>query len=298
MERIRKRMIHLHRSSYMTRPRFTRIFSLDPTLTNIYSYSPVEIKELLNISINKATDLYNDLHDYQFIEQVKRDIHTHEIITIIDEDYPITLKNIVDPPIVIYIKGDRSLLTEVPLLSVIGTRRPSQLANEKLDYIVKPLIKEGWTIVSGMARGVDSLAHKLTLSNAGKTVAVLGSGFNEIYPKENERLFNEIVDKGLVISEYPPHVPPRRYHFPERNRLISGLSFGTLVIEATEKSGTLITVDQALDQGREVYAIPGSPSIPQTKGCHKMIQDGAKLVSHYEDITEDWKTTGANWVRI
>lgn len=298
MDRIRKRMIHLHRCRYMTRTRFTYIFSLDPTLINIYSYSPVEIKELLNISINKASELYKDLHEEQFIEQVKWDINTHEMITIIDEDYPSTLKNIKDPPIVIYIKGDRSLLTEMPLLSVIGTRQPSHLAKEKLNYIVKPLIKKDWTIVSGMARGVDSLAHKLTLANQGKTIAVLGSGFNYVYPKENLELFNEIVDKGLVISEYPPHIPPRPYHFPERNRLISGLSFGTLVIEATEKSGTLITVDQALDQGREVYAIPGSPSIPQTKGCHKMIQDGAKLVSHYEDIAEDWMTTGTNWVRI
>src|SRR5699024_7649030 len=113
-----------------------------------------------------------------------------------------------------------------------------------------------------------------------------------IYPKQNISLYEEIMKKGLIITEYPPDQPPIKYHFPERNRIISGLSFGTLVIEATERSGTLITVDQALDQGREVYAVPGSPLIPQTKGCHQMIQDGAKLVIDVKDILEDWEGIG------
>src|SRR5690625_3753192 len=145
-----------------------------------------------------------------------------------------------------------------------------------------------------MAKGIDSYAHKLALGHKGNTIAVLGGGFNHIYPKQNSMLYKQISEKGLVISEYPPHIPPKRYHFPERNRIISGLSFGTLVIEATERSGTLITVDQALDQGREVYAVPGSPLIPQTKGCHQMIQDGAKLVINADDIREDWKSIGNN----
>src|SRR5699024_5620637 len=164
----------------------------------------------------------------------------------------------------------------------------------KMKLIVKPLVRQNWIIVSGMAKGIDSYAHKLALGHKGNTIAVLGGGFNHIYPKQNNMLYKQIAVKGLVLSEYPPEVPPKRFHFPDRNRLISGLSVGTIVNEATEISGTLITVDQALYQGREVYAVPGSPLIPQTTGCHRMIQDGAKLVQDVQDIVEDWETIGNN----
>ena len=186
------------------------------------------------------------------------------------------------------------MLNFTPSLSVIGTRQPSVEATQKIQLIVKPLIEKNWLIVSGMAKGIDSYAHQLALTYGGKTIAVLGGGFHHIYPKQNTSLYQDIVEKGLVISEYPPDLPPARYHFPERNRIISGMTYGTLVIEAMEKSGTSITVDQALDQGREVYAVPGSPLIPQTKGCHQMIQDGAKLVLGAQDILEDWQEIGQN----
>lgn len=226
------------------------------------------------------------------------DLNNYSIITIVDEEYPNMLKQIKDPPLVLYVKGDQSLLQDYPNLSVIGTRKPSHEAMQKTALFIQPLIKRHWVIISGMAKGVDSFAHLLSLKYGGKTIAVLGGGFNHIYPKQNTSLFYEIYRKGLIISEYPPDQPPLRYHFPERNRIISGLSFGTLVIEATEKSGTLITVDQALDQGREVYAVPGSPLIPQTKGCHQMIQDGAKLVIDAKDILEDWEGIGLNLSRL
>lgn len=219
-------------------------------------------------------------------------------ITIVDENYPTVLKQIKDPPIVLYGLGNLSLLSHTPIISVIGTREPSKEARLKTEFIVKPLIESDWLIVSGMAKGIDSYAHHLALNHQGKTIAVLGGGFKHIYPKQNIDLFKKIVEHGLVLSEYPPHIPPARYHFPERNRIISGLSFGTLVIEAKEKSGTLITVDQALDQGREVYAVPGSPLVLQSKGCHQMIQDGAKLVIHAEDIIEDWPRIGEHLFSI
>ena len=139
-----------------------------------------------------------------------------------------------------------------------------------------------------MARGIDSYAHRIALFNQGKTIAVIGCGLEHIYPAENDSLYKQIEQNGLILSEYPPYVRPKPYHFPERNRIISGLSFATLVIEATSKSGTLITVDQALDQGREVYAVPGSILNQQSIGCHKMIQDGAKLVTNEAEIIEDW----------
>ncbi|WP_234402426.1 DNA-processing protein DprA [Oceanobacillus damuensis] len=211
-----------------------------------------------------------------------------KIITIVDESYPPMLNTIKDAPLVLYALGDTSLLSYSPSISVIGTRNPSPDAYKKTELIVKPLIKEKWLIVSGMARGIDSIAHKIALDCSGKTIAVLGGGFNHIYPKQNMNLFKQIINDGLVLTEYPPDIRPARYHFPERNRIISGLSYGTLVIEAMERSGTLITVEQALDQGREVFAVPGSPLQPQTKGCHRMIQDGAKLVLEAEDIFEEW----------
>ncbi|MFC4023164.1 DNA-processing protein DprA [Oceanobacillus longus] len=211
-----------------------------------------------------------------------------KIITIVDESYPPMLNTIKDAPIVLYAIGDLTLLSYSPALSVIGTRKPTMEASQKMEIFVKPLVKEKWVIVSGMAMGIDSLAHKITLGHNGKTIAVLGGGFHHIYPKQNISLFHQIAKHGLVLSEYPPDLSPARYHFPERNRIISGLGFGTLVIEATERSGTLITVEQALDQGREVFAVPGSPLQPQTKGCHQMIQDGAKLVHEAVDILEEW----------
>lgn len=244
--------------------------------------------------MKNVSQFHADLHNIDRIKHLEKQLSPFICLTIVDENYPSVLKQIKDPPIVLYAIGDISLLTHTPILSVIGTRNPSHQAMNKTNYIVQPLIKKNWLIVSGMAKGVDSYAHHVALHNKGATIAVLGGGFHHIYPKQNILLFKQIASKGLVLSEYSPNVPPARYHFPERNRIISGLSFGTLVIEAMERSGTLITVDQALDQGREVYAIPDSPLIRQSEGCNRMIQDGAKLVLRAEDIIEDWHSIGHN----
>src|SRR5699024_9337460 len=143
-------------------------------------------------------------------------------------------------------------------------------------------------IVSGLVYGIDRFAHELTLKYNGNTIAVLGSGFNHLYPQAHDGLFKDIAQKGLVITEYPPHIRARKHHFPERNRIVSGLTVATLVIEAKEKSGTNITVEHALEQGKEIYAVPGSILCSKTKGCHKMIQEGAKLVMSANDILEDY----------
>jgi|SRR5690625_1170863 len=296
MNRIRKRLVHLHRCRYMTRNRIRKIISLDSTLTKIYRLTSMEISQLLAIPTQKAILLYHDLHNSEFHHQIKEDMKTYQIVTLVDDSYPPMLKTIKDPPLVLYAIGDLNLLNRLPALSVIGTRNPTSEAKAKVNLIVTPLVKEKWIVVSGMAKGIDSLAHHTSLEYHGKTIAVLGGGFHHIYPKQNIALFQQISAQGLVLSEYPPCTSPKPYHFPERNRIISGLSFGTLVIEAKEKSGTLITVDQALDQGREVYAAPGSLLVPQTKGCHKMIQDGAKLVTQANDIKEDWELYKDNWI--
>lgn len=252
--------------------------------------SSTHISQFFSLPMKNARMFYDDLHNLAIRNHLKRDLAIYQVITIIEESYPEVLREIKDPPLVLYANGDLSLLSATPSLSVIGTRRPSREARQKVQLIVSPLIKEKWVIISGMAKGIDGYAHQLTLSQAGRTIAVLGGGFHHIYPREHTSLFEQISQSGLVLSEYPPDQPPARYHFPERNRIISGLSFGTLVIEAMERSGTLITVDQALDQGREVYAVPGSPLVPQTKGCHQMIQDGAKVVIESKDILDDWQS--------
>lgn len=264
------------------------MYEKNPALNQIYTYTPSEIEKHYHLPYSKAKMLYADLRSSELIQSIYKDLHNYRVIVIIDPNYPVLLKEIPDPPLVLYALGQPSLLSINPTLSVIGTRNPSYEAKDKMNLIIRPLIKKGFTIISGMAKGVDSLAHTLTLAEGGKTIAVLGGGFDHIYPKQNISLYKRIAENGLVLSEYPPHVRPERYHFPERNRIISGLSYGTVVIEATEKSGTLITVDHALDQGREVYAVPGSLLLNQTKGCHRMIQEGAKLVTKAEDIMEDF----------
>jgi DNA processing protein len=297
LNNVRLRLIHISRCRGLTRRIIRRLLHIDSTLTGVYQLTPHDISKNLQIPLKNATLFYHDLHHNIVKRHLIEDLRLYQIITVVDEDYPAMLNTIKDAPLVLYAKGDLSLLQYNQKLSVIGTRNPSNEAMHKLEHIVKPLVKNNWLIVSGLAKGVDSLAHQTTLMNQGKTIAVLGSGFHHIYPKQNINLFHQIAKFGLVLTEYPPYLPPVKYHFPERNRIISGLSFGTLVIEATERSGTLITVDQALDQGREVYAVPGSPTIPQTKGCNQMIQDGAKLVQSPIDIQEDWDyLSRLNWL--
>lgn len=266
------------------------MFALDTSLESYFYLSPNELKQRLKIPIELANTIHHSLRQDNLRKVYENYQKRFHIITIFDKQYPNLLRNIPDPPYVIYGLGNVSLLQEKPSISVIGTRRPSEEASRKLHFIVTPLVKENWIIVSGLAYGIDSAAHQLSLKYSGRTIAVMGSGFEHIYPAAHKGIFNEIANRGLAITEYPPHVRPQRYHFPERNRIISGLTEATLVIEAMEKSGTLITVDQALEQGKDVYAVPGSIFHPQTIGCHQMIQDGAKLVTNSEDIKEDWIT--------
>lgn len=284
----RFRLIHIHMMHLVTRRVIRQFLRVDPTLATIYEMTPNELSLQFSISPKKASLLFSSLHDPQRREQFIRDIKKYKMITIVDDNYPPMLKTIKDAPIVLYAIGDLSLLNHSKALSVIGSRKPSNEARPKMEYILTPLLQEKWLIVSGMARGIDGYAHSLALSNQAKTIAVLGGGFEYIYPKEHTSLFKEIAHTGLILTEYPPNVKPAKHHFPERNRIISGLSFGTLVIEAMERSGTMITVEQALDQGRDVFAVPGSPLLPQTKGCHILIQEGAKLTHHARDIQEEW----------
>lgn len=290
MDDKRKRLIFLHHIPGMTRKVLGRLLRTDPTLKNIFLFTPSELSAYAKIPLDKSTLIQRAYSNVYIKKAFETTMNSVFCITIFDKEYPTTLKNIPDFPYVLYGLGNKKLLQTMPSISVIGTRQPSDEAMKKLDYLISPLIQRKWVIVSGLAYGIDSFAHQLALQLKGYTIAVLGGGFQHLYPRQNKKLFQTIMKEGLVISEYPPHIPPRKYHFPERNRIISGLSQGTLVIEAMEKSGTMITVDQALEQGKEVFAVPGSILHLQSQGCHRLIQDGAKLVMCVEDIVEDWPT--------
>ncbi|WP_153462550.1 DNA-processing protein DprA [Sediminibacillus terrae] len=289
MKETRLKLLHLHRCSGVTRSLIKKMLEHDPALEGLYKYSMDDFHKLFFLPYHRSSTIYQDLHSSRVYLQLRKDLETYQTVTILDNAFPAMLRNIPDRPLVLYLCGDIDLLSHTPSLSVVGTRKPTNEAYSKMNSILTPLIKDNWLIVSGMAIGIDAMAHRLALSSKGKTIAVLGGGFQHVYPKSNTSLFRTLSKTQLVISEYPPGSPPRRHHFPERNRIISGLTFGTLVVEAKERSGSLITVDQALDQGREVFAIPGSPTQSETDGCNKMIQDGAKLVRKTYDILEEWQ---------
>lgn len=289
MKEKRDRLIYLHQVQSMTRTTLHKMLQFDPTLKEMFSLSPRQLSNHLAIPLKRAAAIYQDIRKEQTLTHYKQTVQQTDIVTIFDKHYPDQLNYIYDPPHVLYCLGNKNLLRTKPSISVIGTRKPSNEGPQKLHFILAPLVYHKWTIVSGLAYGIDRYAHEITLQYGGNTIAVLGSGFNHLYPASHANIFNEIVNRGLVISEYPPHIPARRHHFPERNRIVSGLTAATLVIEAEERSGTNITVELALEQGREVYAVPGSILSSQTKGCHKMIQDGAKLVMSAQDILEDYE---------
>lgn len=208
-------------------------------------------------------------------------------LTILDDAYPEYLREIYNPPIALFYQGNISFL-DTPTLGMIGSRKSTSYGKEMIDYLMPELCEKGITIVSGLARGNDTSAHQASIRNHGKTIAVIGCGLNCYYPKENQRLQEFIAKQHLIISEYLPNTKPLAYHFPSRNRIIAGISQGVCVVEAKKKSGTYITAQLALEEGREVYAIPGNPLSDQSEGCLHLIQEGAKCVWRPEDILEDW----------
>lgn len=206
-------------------------------------------------------------------------------VTFLNKSYPKLLLNISDYPVVLFYLGDISILCK-PCVSIVGTRKMSSYGKSCIERFTDSFVQDGWTIVSGMAFGVDAHAHKMTLKNKGKTVAVLGSGVDVPSPVTNEKLYHEILDNGgLVVSEQVPGTVPMPAFFPMRNRIISGLSKGVIVIEADEKSGSLITARCAFDQNRDVFAIPGDITYSRSRGTNKIIKDGiAKLITSPEDV--------------
>lgn len=203
-----------------------------------------------------------------------------------ESGYPEQLRAIFDPPPVIFVRG-RLQPADNLAVAVIGARKPSPYGQVVAEKLAKDLAAVGVTVVSGMARGIDSMAHKGALAGGGRTIAVLGCGPDVVYPRENKKIMEQIMDNGAVISEFPPGSPPEAWHFPARNRIISGLSLGTVVVEAGEKSGALITADFALEQGRDVMAVPGNVVSALSRGPHRLIKQGARLVEGAGDILDE-----------
>lgn len=207
-------------------------------------------------------------------------------ITIKDKEYPDNLKNIYDPPETLYVRG--SIVPEDAIaIAIVGTRLASYYGLSTAERLAYNLALKGVTIVSGMARGIDTSAHRGALNAKGRTIAVLGSGLNCIYPQENEKLAEMIYKSGAVISEFTQDTVPYKGNFPRRNRLISGLSLGVVVVEAGLTSGALITANLALEQGREVFSVPGQANTFNAKGTHRLLREGAKLVENADDILEE-----------
>lgn len=257
------------------------------TAKRIYNATEKEILKVDGMS-DKIVQNMQKAKDAKLLEKYEKYILKNDIkiINISDDNYPAKLKNIYAPPITIFAKGDISLLNSKSI-AIVGSREPSKYGIYVAEKFSKELSKEGITIVSGLARGIDTFAHVGALSSFSKTIAVLGSGIDVVYPKENAKYYREISEKGLIISEYIVGTAPESKNFPQRNRIISGLSDGVLVVEARKNSGTMITTDFALEQGKELYVIPGNITSNLSAGTNNLIKEGAKLVTDVYEILED-----------
>ena len=258
-----------------------------PKLSDLWKMSSVEIHNFKNINqkvIGKIIENKNEKYLKRVLNLIVKS--QVDVITIFDQNYPQDLENIYDKPLVLYIKGN--IIEDDNLaMAIVGSRKNTSYGKWATERFVKELVDMGVTIVSGLAMGIDSIAHRVALESNGRTIAVLGNGLDIVYPKRNKDLYIEIPKNGALVTEYFFGVRPFAYNFPQRNRIISGLSLGVITIEAKEKSGSLITAQHALEQGKEVFALPGNINSIFSRGTNKLIKDGAKLIMDIEDIVEE-----------
>ncbi len=268
--------------------RFYKLIKHFSSLEDAWKAAPEEISVVLNLPHKISARIFEEKKNIDLNEELDLlERNRAKVLTIEDNLYPEKLKEIYDPPPVLYLKGS---ITEADQnsISIVGSRKATYYGKMVAENLSKDLALVGLTIISGMARGIDTAAHRGALSTDGRTIAVLGGGLDYIYPPENRKLAREIEERGALITEFPFTTLPERQNFPRRNRIISGLSLGTVVVEAGEKSGALITADFALQQGREVFAVPGNITSTLSQGTHNLIKQGAKLVNNYQDILEEF----------
>jgi DNA processing protein len=253
----------------------------------VLSASPQVLSRIPGLGEKGITSITHQAHNIEIDKDLKRiEKLGIEVISFKDSRYPINLKTIFDPPFLLYLRGTLEK-EDTNALAIVGTRRATVYGKLIARRLARDLAREGITMVSGMARGIDTEAHRGALEAGGRTIAILGCGVDIVYPPENRGLMDEIIKKGAVISEFSLGEEPDAPHFPQRNRIISGLSKGVLVVEAPLKSGALITANFALDQGRDVFAIPGNINSPNSHGTNQLIKEGAKLVESVEDVLEE-----------
>ena len=248
-----------------------------------------EIKELTPL-LPKSEKILKSIKETKIdISDYKKKLQDYDIqpLTILDQDYPNLLRNISNPPPILYVRGSFSKEDELSI-GIVGSRIASYYGKRMAEKFSRSLVNLNFTIVSGMARGVDTVAHETAIDAGGRTIAFLGSGLDVVYPRENKKLMRQIIKNGAVVSEFPLGTEPFAVNFPQRNRLISGMSLGIVVVEATMRSGTFTTVKWALEQGKEVFAIPGDTQRKTSMGTNKLIQKGAKLTVSVNDIIEEF----------
>ncbi|WP_419096083.1 DNA-processing protein DprA [Rossellomorea pakistanensis] len=254
-------------------------------MNQIYILNQAEIHSITGLSLQNLSAFFKDLHSIDissllFFYQTKE----IQLLTILDNQYPPLLKQIYDPPWVLFLKGNQNLLEKENKIAIVGSRKADNYTDHALHILVPKLVQKGYVIVSGLALGADEKAHRKTIEYNGSTIGVLGGGFFHLYPERNSKLAQMMMRDQLVISEFPPDTKPQKWCFPLRNRIISGLSKGIIVTQAAERSGTLITAEYGLNEGREVFALPGSIHHPLSKGTNQLIQQGAKLITSSEDV--------------
>lgn len=251
----------------------------------VLAASPGSLKTIVKADV--AAEIAKGITDDALAPTLEwlQDRNNH-IVTLADDDYPQALLNIPDPPLLLYLKGRLDLLN-CPTLAMVGSRNATPQGVHNAEAFARSLSEGGLCIASGMAHGIDAAAHRGALQEQGSSIAIVGTGLDKVYPAANRNLAHALAAQGALVSEFPLGTPPLAANFPRRNRLISGMSIGCLVVEAGLQSGSLITARLASEQGRDVFAIPGSIHAPQSKGCHALIKQGAKLVETAQDIIEE-----------
>lgn len=285
--RMRQQIICLHYIYPLPLQKLRVLLKLMDDFQHLSSFPPMQLAHLLNIKVEKASKIQSDFVKFMSIpfEDIYQEKQIYPIL-FNDPHYPKELFQLIDPPSMLYTMGDVSLLSQTKI-AVIGSRHATNYSKKAMEYIIPPLLANNYIIVSGLARGADTMAHDLTISLGGKTVGVLGNGFGHIYPKENHQLYHQMAKDHCLITEFPPYMGPKKWHFPLRNRIISGLSKALVVTEAAERSGTLITTEHALEHGKDVFVVPGPIDSSQSIGTNKLIKEGAIPVWNGHQIVNE-----------
>ena len=284
MDNFKRELILLNMTQVIGYKRLKALLDEFKDPANIFKAPINKLKSIEGIGSRIAEVIKNAHSDYDLDKEVELVSDAKvKIVTLLDKEYPECLRTIYDPPILLYVKGDFKKEDELSI-AIVGSRKCTYYGLNIAEKIAAELVNSKVVIISGLARGIDTAAHKGAVKNNGRTIAVLGNGLSSIYPPENRDLAERILGKGVLVSEFPMEAKPCKQHFPRRNRIISGLSKGLLVVEAAKKSGALITADFALEQGRDVFAIPGMVDRPSSSGTNALIKQGAKLVESTDDI--------------